>query len=77
TNKVSLFETLERISQTLDSLYPQTMEQLGQNTRYLLYGTSIEKDAAEKKLRVIHGRDGLQLFLNQVHQATQYQTEIG
>ena len=26
---------------------------------------------------MIDGRDRLQLFVNQVHQATQYQTEIG
>jgi len=77
TNKVSLFATLETISQPVVSVYPQTMEQLGQNTVYLLYRTSIEKDAAEEKLRVIDGRDRLQLFVNQVHQATQYQTEIG
>ncbi|WP_430598173.1 glycoside hydrolase family 35 protein [Enterococcus sp. DIV2467a] len=77
TNKVSLFATLETISQPVVSVYPQTMEQLGQNTGYLLYRTSIEKDAAEEKLRVIDGRDRLQLFVNQVHQATQYQTEIG
>ncbi len=74
---MSLFATLETISQPVVSVYPQTMEQLGQNTGYLLYRTSIEKDAAEEKLRVIDGRDRLQLFVNQVHQATQYQTEIG
>ena len=62
TNKVSLFATLETISQPVVSVYPQTMEQLGQNTGYLLYRTSIEKDAAEEKLRVIDGRDRLQLL---------------
>lgn len=77
TDKVSLFETLETISQPLQSTYPQTMEALGQNTGYLLYRTMIERDADEERLRVIDGRDRSQVFLNQELQATQYQTEIG
>ena len=48
TNKVSLFATLETISQPVVSVYPQTMEQLGQNTGYLLYRTSIEKMLQKK-----------------------------
>ncbi|MGH2173836.1 beta-galactosidase, partial [Enterococcus faecalis] len=52
---MSLFATLETISQPVVSVYPQTIEQLGQNTGYPLYRTGIEKDAAEEKLRVIDG----------------------
>lgn len=77
TDKVSLFATLETISEPFRSKYPQTMEQLGQNTGYLLYRTTIEKDAEEERLRVIDGRDRSQLFVNQELKATQYQTEIG
>lgn len=77
TNKVSLFATLDTISQPVQSKYPKTMEELGQNTGYLLYRTMIERDAEEERLRVIDGRDRSQLFLNQKLQATQYQTEIG
>ena len=77
TDKVSLFATLETISEPTQSKYPQTMEELGQNTGYLLYRTMIEKDAAEERLRVIDGRDRSQLFVNHELQATQYQTEIG
>lgn len=77
TDKVSLFATLETISEPVRSKYPQTMEQLGQNTGYLLYRTTIEKDAEEERLRVIDGRDRSQLFVNQELKATQYQTEIG
>ena len=51
TNKVSLFATLETISQPVVSVYPQTMEQLGQNTGYLLYRTSIEKDLCRRKAK--------------------------
>ncbi|MBF0725553.1 MULTISPECIES: glycoside hydrolase family 35 protein [Bacillota] len=77
TNKVSLFATLDTISQPVQSKYPKPMEELGQNTGYLLYRTMIERDAEEERLRVIDGRDRSQLFLNQKLQATQYQTEIG
>lgn len=77
TNKVSLFATLDTISEPIQSKYPKTMEELGQNTGYLLYRTTIEKDAEEERLRIIDGRDRSQLFVNQKLQATQYQTEIG
>lgn len=77
TNKVSLFATLDTISEPIHSKYPKTMEELGQNTGYLLYRTTIEKDAEEERLRIIDGRDRSQLFVNQKLQATQYQTEIG
>jgi beta-galactosidase len=77
TNKVSLFATLDTISEPIHSKYPKTMEELGQNTGYLLYRTTIEKDAEEERLRIIDGRDRSQLFVNQKLKATQYQTEIG
>ena len=77
TNKVSLFATLDTISEPIHATYPKTMEELGQNTGYLLYRTTIEKDAEEERLRIIDGRDRSQLFVNQKLQATQYQTEIG
>ena len=77
TNKVSLFATLDTISEPIQSKYPKTMEELGQNTGYLLYRTTIEKDAEEERLRIIDGRDRSQLFVNQKLKATQYQTEIG
>ncbi len=77
TNKVSLFATLDTISEPIHAKYPKTMEELGQNTGYLLYRTTIEKDAEEERLRIIDGRDRSQLFVNQKLQATQYQTEIG
>ena len=77
TDKVSLFATLDTISKPIQSQYPQTMEELGQNTGYLLYRTMIEKDADEERFRIIDGRDRSQFFLNGELKATQYQTEIG
>lgn len=77
TDKVSLFATLDTISKPIQSQYPQTMEELGQNTGYLLYRTMIEKDAEEERFRIIDGRDRSHFFLNGELKATQYQTEIG
>ncbi len=42
-DKVSLFSTLDTISQSVKMKYPETMEMLGQNTGYILYRTSIKK----------------------------------
>lgn len=77
TDKVSLFATLDTISKPIQTQYPETMEELGQNTGYLLYRTMIEKDADEERFRIIDGRDRSQFFLNGELKATQYQTEIG
>lgn len=75
--KVSFFATLDTISDPIHSTYPQTMEELGQNTGYLLYRTTIKKDATNEKLRIIDGRDRVHVFLDEEKQAIQYQTEIG
>lgn len=77
SEKVSLFETLEDIAQPIESLYPMKMEELGQNVGYLLYRTQAEWDADEERIRVIDGRDRMQLFVDGNRITTQYQTEIG
>lgn len=77
SEKVSLFETLEDVAQPIESLYPMKMEELGQNVGYLLYRTEAEWDADEERIRVINGRDRMQLFVDGNRITTQYQTEIG
>src|SRR5699024_11045231 len=69
--------TLDKISQPVNSTYPQTMEELGQNTGYLLYRTTIEKDAEDEKIRIIDGRDRAQLYVDQKLKVTQYQHQNG
>ena len=64
------------MAQVETSLYPEKMEELGQTTGYLLYETDLELDAEEEKLRIIDGRDRVQIYLDDQHVATQYQTEI-
>ena len=77
SEKVSLFETLPDLAQPVESLYPVKMEDLGQSYGYLLYRTESSWDADEEKIRVIDGRDRMQLFMDGKLMATQYQTEIG
>ena len=77
SEKVSLFETLADLVQPVESLYPVKMEDLGQSYGYLLYRTKASWDADEEKIRVIDGRDRMQLFVDGKLMATQYQAEIG
>ncbi|WP_062005957.1 glycoside hydrolase family 35 protein [Streptococcus cristatus] len=77
SEKVSLFETLADLAQPVESLYPVKMEDLGQSYGYLLYRTEASWDADEEKIRVIDGRDRMQLFVDGKLRATQYQSEIG
>lgn len=77
SEKVSLFETLADLAQPVESLYPVKMEDLGQNYGYLLYRTEASWDADEEKIRVIDGRDRMQLFVDGKLMETQYQAEIG
>ena len=77
SEKVSLFETLPDLAQPVESLYPVKMEDLGQSYGYLLYRTEASWDADEEKIRVIDGRDRMQLFVDGELVTTQYQAEIG
>ena len=77
SEKVSLFEALPDLAQPVESLYPVKMEDLGQSYGYLLYRTEASWDADEEKIRVIDGRDRMQLFVDGKLMATQYQAEIG
>lgn len=77
TAKTSLFANVHNLAQVETSVYPKRMEELGQHTGYLLYETDVEMDAPEERLRIIDGRDRAQVYVNDRHLATQYQTEIG
>lgn len=77
-DKVSLFSTLEQLAEPTETVYPLSMEKLGQSTGYLLYRTEVENDKAdEERFRLIDGRDRAHFFINEKHIATQYQAEIG
>ena len=76
-DKVGLFQTVDKLVKPIDSLYPLSMKDLGQSYGYLLYQKEETWDAEEERLRIIDGRDRMQLYIDGRHQETQYQEEIG
>lgn len=77
TNSVGIFDTLETLGQPIQSTYPMTMEQLGQNVGYTLYETTVDKHASTERFRVIDASDDMRFFINREFVTQQYQTEIG
>ncbi|EXI62636.1 beta-galactosidase [Mannheimia granulomatis] len=76
-NSVSLFATLDKLSQKVESPYTQTFEQLGHYYGFVLYRANPTAYSDELKLRIFQGRDRIQIFNDQQKVATQYQHEIG
>ena len=54
----------DSLSSPVESLYPKKMEELGQSHGYPLYRTETNWDAEEERLRIIDGRDRLQLYVD-------------
>ena len=79
TGRAGLFENLAALDpEPVRSLYPQTMEDMGQSYGYTLYRAQVERDTTEpERIRVVDGRDRAQVFVNQQLVATQYQEHIG
>nr|WP_162012484.1 beta-galactosidase family protein [Streptococcus sp. S784/96/1] len=78
SQKTGLFGNLKNVSVLKTNPYPLSMEELGQNTGYVLYQTELERDKDDaERLRVIDARDRIQVYENDYHVATQYQDEIG
>ena len=79
TDRAGLFENLAALDpEPVRSLYPQTMEDMGQSYGYTLYRAQVERDTTEpERIRVVDGRDRAQVFVNGAPVATQYQEHIG
>ena len=79
TGRAGLFENLPALDpEPVRSLYPQTMEDMGQSYGYTLYRAQVERDTTEpERIRVVDGRDRAQVFVNGNPVATQYQEHIG
>lgn len=76
-DKVSLFFCCEELAKAQTSVYPMTMEQAGKGYGYMLYTTQVLGFGAERKVKTLQTSDRAQFYLNGVHQATQYQEELG
>ncbi|MHC5269835.1 glycoside hydrolase family 35 protein [Enterococcus sp. LJL98] len=75
--RVSLFETLNTISEKITSVYPLTMEQVNQNTGYIYYTSAIGTAREISDFRLITCMDRANIFVNDEHLMTQYDHEIG
>lgn len=64
TGKVSLFSVLDKISRSVHSVYPQTMEDVGQNYGYILYRTKIRDGETVNEIRLENAADRVQCYHN-------------
>ncbi|SHK71731.1 beta-galactosidase [Clostridium cavendishii DSM 21758] len=77
TRKVSLFNTLDTLSKPVYSENTLNMEKLDQNYGYILYRSNLGKKRDLEKFKIVSADDRVQLFVNQNHITTQYQTTLG
>lgn len=74
--KTSLFSNLDKLPKVKND-YTLPMECIDQNFGYVLYETSMKDKRTVSTFKVVDADDRLQVYVNDEHIATQYQTEIG
>lgn len=75
-DKVSLFSVLEDLSAPIESVWPQSMELLGQNYGYILYRSNLDTEERLEKLRLWKANDRANIFVEQKPVATLYDREL-
>ncbi len=76
SDKVSLFEVIDDISEKSVSSYPKSMEKLGQGYGYTLYRSNIGKSRKIDNFRIVGGNDRALIYANREHVATIYDKEL-
>ena len=76
SKKTSLFSNLENLPSVQRDI-TCSMEELDQNFGYLLYETTMLGKRDVSKFKVVGASDRIQIYVNDQHIETQYQTEIG
>ncbi|MFS0613581.1 glycoside hydrolase family 35 protein [Lederbergia ruris] len=74
--RVSLFETLDTISEPIYSDYTLPMEKLDQNYGYILYRTNIGKKRKIVDFRLVNANDRAHVYINQELKCTKYDLEL-
>lgn len=64
TGRADLFSVLEKISESVRSNYPLTMEEIGQNYGYILYRTKIRDIETVNEIRLENAADRVQCYHN-------------
>jgi len=76
TGKAGLFNVLEDISEGVSSVYPVSMEKIGQNYGYILYRSLLDKEAVINNIRLYDANDRAIIFINRVPLITLYDLEL-
>ena len=74
--KVSLFSTLNDLTEPVESPWPLCMEKLGQNFGYTLYSSNLKENVRIEKLQLQKANDRAHLFFDEEHFATLYDLEL-
>nr|WP_300658173.1 beta-galactosidase family protein [uncultured Acetatifactor sp.] len=74
--KVSLISTLDSISKSVFSVWPQSMERLGQNYGYTLYRTRLDTEESLGKIRLWKANDRADILLGDKLVLTLYDREL-
>lgn len=74
--KVSLSSTLDSLSSPVESIYPQSMERLGQNYGYILYRTTLDTEEGLGKIRLWEANDRAVILADGEKVITLYDREL-
>ena len=74
--RVVLNDVLNKISKPIYSIYPQSMERLGQNYGYILYRTSLHTEERLEKIRLWGANDRANILLDGKLVLTMYDREL-
>lgn len=77
SNKVSLFDTLEKLATPVYNPQTLSMEKLDQNFGYILYRAKLSNMNPLEKAKLVDCDDRAQVFLNGNHVTTQYKDNLG
>lgn len=74
--KTSLFSALAGISNPIESIYPQSMEKLGQNYGYILYHSTLDTEEKIEKIRLWEANDRAYIFVDGKYVTTLHDREL-
>lgn len=76
SKEAGLFGNLKNIARPVDSVYPQSMEKLGQGYGYILYESQLKYEGPIEKIRLWGANDRANLFVDEKPVLTLYDREL-
>lgn len=74
--KTGLFENLNKLSQPIENLVPQSMERLNQGYGYILYESTLSQENSIEKIRLWGANDRANIFVDEKPVLTLYDREL-